>query len=245
MKKLAVLTALTLSAVSVNADELSLGLVTSYSPAVYKGLNSDVVPFPMIGYEGKHLYLRGTGGGIRLHPAGSPLNVITFLQYDPRTLKPSDSDDWDIQKLDERKSGLLAGVTLQAVNPSGVFQFSSGSDVSGDHYGLYAQVTWKRRFLMGRYGLIPEVGYAYNSDKLNNHLYGVSGAEADKTRFDAFDAAWSGTFFAAAHSYMHITKKIRLTMSLRYTKLDEELADSPIIKTESALSGTLGFSYIL
>ncbi|MGF1760878.1 MipA/OmpV family protein [Photobacterium sagamiensis] len=245
MKKLAVLAAIALStAPTANAGEFSLGLVTSYSPAVYKGLDSDVVPFPMIGYEGKHLYLRGTGGGIRLRPAGSPFNVIGFLQYDPRTLRPGDSDDLDIQKLDEREPGVLGGVTLQAVNQAGVFQFSVGSDVTGDHYGLYSEVTWKKPFINGRYGLIPEVGYAYNSDKLNNHLYGVSSAEAERTRFDAFDAGWSGKLFVGASSYMHITKKIRITGSLRYTKLDDELANSPIVKTENALSGTLGVAYV-
>lgn len=233
-----------LASTTTMAGGFSAGVMTSYSPAVYLGADRNVVLFPMIGYEGEHLFLRGTSAGVGLLPLGSPLNVIFRAEYDPRALDPEDSDDSDIKKLDERKSGVLGGVTLQAVNSAGTFEATVGSDIASNHNGIYAEAVWKKPFHYGFYGFTPEIGYAFNSDKLNNHLYGVSQAEAERTRFDAFDGGWSGQLFVGFNAYTHLTRNVRLVGSLRYSKLDSELADSPIIENNDSVSGTLGIAYV-
>lgn len=229
---------------NVQSNEVSVGFITSYSPAVYKGLDSNTAFFPMIGYEGEHLYFRGTELGYALMPQGTPLNMIFNVQYDPRVLKPEDSDNTDIQKLDKRKAGALGGITLQALTTAGTLEASVGSDVVGEHNGLYAEVVLKESFNLGAWGFTPEIGYAFNDDKLNNHFYGVSEAEANRTSFSAFDAGWSGKAFVGVSSYLYLTESIRLVGSLRYSKLDTDLADSPIIESEHLFSGTIGASYI-
>jgi len=243
LKKL-VLLVIALSATTAKANEVSLGFITSYSPAVYKGLDSNVVPFPMLGYEGEHLFLRGTGIGYSIFPQGTPLNIIVRAQYDSRVLKPEDSDNADIQKLEERKAGALGGVTFQAITTTGTIEASVGSDIAFNHNGLYAEVVLKESFHMGAWGVTPEIGYAFNDDKLNNHLYGVSTAEAARTDLSKFDAGWSGKAFIGISSYMYVSEHIRLIGSLRYSKLDSDLADSPIIDNDDVLSGTLGASFV-
>jgi outer membrane protein len=243
LKRLALAT-LALAATSVSANEVSLGFITSYSPAVYKGLDSNIIPFPMIGYEGEHLFLRGTGIGYSLLPQGTPLNIILRAQYDPRILKPEDSDNADIQKLDERKAGALGGATFQVITTTGTIEATVGSDIALNHNGLYAELVFKESFHMGAWGLTPEIGYAFNDDKLNNHLYGVSAAEAARTDFEAFDAGWSGKIFVGVGGYTYLSENIRLIGSVRYSKLDYDLEDSPIIESDNVLSGTLGASYI-
>lgn len=239
-----VLLAIALTPTTATANEISLGFVTSYSPAVYKGLDSNVVPFPMIGYEGEHLFLRGTGIGYSIFPQGTPLNIILRAQYDSRVLKPEDSDNADIRKLDERKAGALGGVTFQVITTTGKIEASVGSDIALNHNGLYAELVFKETFNMGAWGVTPEIGYAFNDDKLNNHLYGVSANEALNSGFDEFDAGWSGKAFVGLSGYMYISQNIRLISSLRYSKLDSDLAKSPIIESDDVLSGTLGASYI-
>ncbi len=239
-----VLATMALAVTSVSANEVSLGFITSYSPAVYRGLDSNIVPFPMLGYEGEHLFLRGTGIGYSLLPQGTPLNIILRAQYDPRILKPEDSDDLDIQKLDERKAGALGGVMFQAITTAGTIQASVGSDIALNHNGLYAELVWKESFHMGAWGLTPEIGYAFNDDKLNNHLYGVSAVEAARTNFEEFNAGWSGQTFIGLGGYMYLSEHIRLIGSVRYSKLDHDLAGSPIIESDDVFSGTLGASYI-
>ncbi|NQZ90762.1 MAG: MipA/OmpV family protein [Moritella sp.] len=231
-------------ATPVNADQVSLGFITSYSPAVYKGLDSNVVPFPMIGYEGEHIFFRGTGAGYALLPQGTPLNIIFRVQYDSRTLKPEDSDHLGIQQLDERNAGVLGGVTFQVITTTGTIEASVGSDIALNHNGLYAELVFKETFRMGAWGFKPEIGYAFNDDKLNNHLYGVSAEEAKRSGFSEFDAGWSGQLFVGVSFYMYLSKNVRLIASTRYSKLDYDLADSPIIKSDTVLSGVIGASYI-
>jgi outer membrane protein len=228
----------------VLASEVSLGLTSTYSPAVYKGLDSNVEYFPMFGYEGEHFYLRGVEAGYRIMPQYSPLNVIFRMAYDPRTLKPGDSSDLDIRKLDERKAGVLGGVTLQASGLAGTVQLSGGTAINNDETGFYGEIVWKKHFNRGVFGFIPEMGYAYNSAELNDHLYGVSTEEASRTRFEEFKAGSSGKAFVGLSAYAMAGRNIRVTLSTRYTKLDSAIADSPLIKRDDALSGSFGVSYI-
>ncbi|MCG7585832.1 MipA/OmpV family protein [Photobacterium sp. OFAV2-7] len=96
---------------------------------------------------------------------------------------------------------------------------------------------------MKKHALLAMLGYAFNSDKLNNHLYGVSQSEAERTRFDAFDGGWSGQLFVGLSAYTHLTRNVRVIGSVRYSKLDSALADSPIIENDDSVSGTLGVAY--
>ena len=233
-----------LASTTATAGDFSAGVMASYSPAVYLGADRNTVLFPMIGYEGEYVFLRGTSAGVGLLPLGTPLNVIFRAEYDPRALDPEDSDDSDIKQLDERKSGVLGGVTLQAINSLGTFEATVGSDIASNHNGIYAEAVWKKPFHSGYYGITPEIGYAFNSDKLNNHLYGVSQSEAERTRFNAFDGGWSGQLFVGVSAYTHLTKNVRVIGSVRYSKLDSELADSPIIENDDSVSGTLGIAYV-
>lgn len=227
------------------AGELSVGAITSYSPAVYKGLGTNIEPFPMIGYEGSHVYLRGTSAGYSLRPQGSPLNLIFGVAYDPRTLKPEDSSNVDIKKLDERKAGVLGGATIQNISQIGLLEFSIGTDIANNHNGLYAETVWKLPIINSLYTIIPEVGYSYNSKKLNNHLYGVSSEESAKTNFDEFDAGYNGMFFVGLNTQVHLFRNVTILSSIRYSNLDSGLSKSPIIDSSNAISATLGFNYSL
>ncbi|MCW8331902.1 MipA/OmpV family protein [Photobacterium sp. SDRW27] len=244
MKKLILSAVIAAAASSANAGEVSLGLTSSYSPAVYKGLDSNVEPFPFIGYQGDQFYIEGVELGYHLVHRDAPLNLIFRVAYDPRTLKPEDSDDADIKLLDERKAGALGGVTLQHKGAVGTLQATVGTSLNNTETGYYGELVWKHHINRGFYGLIPEIGYAYNSEELNDHLYGVSAEEASRTRFDEFHAGNSGKMFVGLGSYAYLSKSLRLTLSARYTKLDSEIADSPIVRRDDALSGTFGVSYI-
>ncbi|MFA0231651.1 MipA/OmpV family protein, partial [Vibrio sp. 10N.261.45.A7] len=123
LKIVAISTALLAStATQAKISQWSLGVAASYSPAVYKDTPSNRAVIPMIGYEGEHFFMRGFSAGYRLLPAGSPQNIVFRAVYDPRTLKPSDSDNVDIQKLDEREASVLGGISYQVITLVGMFE---------------------------------------------------------------------------------------------------------------------------
>lgn len=232
------------------AGSWSLGAAVSYSPAVYKDTPSNVVAIPMVGYEGEHLFLRGFTGGYRLFPAGSTQNVIFRFAYDARSLDPSDSDDENIKKyIDERKAAVLGGVSYQLVTLAGVFEATAGSDIGSTHNGLYAEAAWRLPINRGVWGITPSIGYAYNSDKLNNHLYGVSSSEVAKATagggtLTEFDADWDGQYFVGLSGYMHLTRSIRVTGGIRYTNLEGDIEGSPILESGVNTTANVGIAYV-
>lgn len=234
----------TLLGSSASAGQWSLGGITSYSPAVYTDTGSNQVIIPLVGYEGQHVFLRGFSVGTRLYPAGTAQNIIFRLLYDPRTLKPSDSDSTRIQQLDERKSSVLGGVSYQQITPVGLFEVGAGTDLGNQHNGLYAEATWRLPIRAKGWGVTPEIGYAYNSEKINNHLYGVSAAESARSGLDEFDAGWDGQYFIGLNGYLMLSPRIRVTAGIRYSNLEGEIASSPIIERSVAVSGSLGMAYV-
>lgn len=237
-------TMLTVFGNSAVAGQVSLGAMTSYSPEVYKDTDANVVAIPVVGYESEHVFLRGFSAGVRLFPIGTPTNVIFRLAYDPRTLKPSDSEDVQIQQLDEREASVLGGVSYQMLSQVGVFEVGAGTDLGNKHNGLYAEASWRLPIRMNRFGITPQIGYSYNSDKINNHLYGVSKTESLRSGLDEFEADWDGQYFVGLSGYLFLTESLRLNASVRYTNLQGDIEKSPIIAASVTSQGALGISYV-
>ncbi|USD42564.1 MipA/OmpV family protein [Vibrio sp. SCSIO 43135] len=232
------------SGVQADISQWSLGVAASYSPAVYKDTPSNQTVIPVIGYEGEHLFLRGFSAGYRINPVGSVQNVVFRLVYDPRTLKPSDSDNEQIQKLDERDSTILGGVSYQLITMVGMFEATAGTDVGRTHNGLYAEAAWRLPIRKRGWAITPSIGYAYNSENLNNHLYGVSGEEAMRSGLTEFDADWDGQYFIGASAYLHITPRVRVTGGVRYTNLEGDIERSPIIESGVNTTANVGVAYV-
>ncbi|MGY3570127.1 MipA/OmpV family protein [Vibrio paucivorans] len=232
------------SGVQADISQWSLGVAASYSPAVYKDTPSNQTVIPVVGYEGEHLFLRGFSAGYRINPVGSVQNVVFRLVYDPRTLKPSDSDNEQIQKLDERDSTILGGVSYQLITMVGMFEATAGTDVGRTHNGLYAEAAWRLPIRKRGWAITPSIGYAYNSQNLNNHLYGVSGEEAMRSGLTKFDADWDGQYFIGASAYLHITPRVRVTGGVRYTNLEGDIERSPIIESGVNTTANVGVAYV-
>lgn len=230
--------------VHAELSQWSLGVAAAYSPAVYKDTPSNRTVIPLIGYEGEHLFLRGFSAGYRLFPMQSQQNVVFRLMYDPRTLKPGDSDNAQIQLLDKRSSTVLGGVSYQLMTPAGMFETSAGTDIGDTHNGVYAELAWRFPLRFGSWGITPGIGYAYNSDKLNNHLYGVSSDESVRSGLPEYEAKWDGQYFVGLSAYWNIADTVRLVGNVRYTNLEGDLEESPIIDSGVNTTVSLGVAYL-
>jgi outer membrane protein len=223
----------------------SLGVGAIYSPAVYEGTPTNRVVIPVIGYEGEHLFLRGFSAGYRLNPARSTHNLVFRLQYDPRSLNASHSNNADIQKLDDRDSTILGGASYQYLAPIGLFSTTLATDIGDTHNGLYGEVAWRLPIRTKRWGITPAIGYTYNSERLNQHLYGVSESESAATggNIAPFDASWDGQYFLGLSAYAMLSSNIRLSAGVRYTNLEGDLEDSPILDKTISTVANIGLTY--
>ncbi len=236
--------ALLSSSTFAEMNQWSLGVAAAYSPAVYKETPSSRVVIPLIGYEGEHIFFRGFTAGYRLFPMRSPQNVTFRLMYDPRTLEPDDSDNAQIRLLDKRSSTILAGVSYQLRTPIGLWETSAGTDIGDTHNGLYAETALRFPLRFGSWGITPGIGYSYNSKKLNNHLYGVSGEEAARSGLPEFEADWDGQYFIGASAYWSVMDTVRINGNVRYTNLEGDIESSPIIESGISTTVSLGIAYL-
>ncbi|GEA49767.1 scaffold protein [Vibrio inusitatus NBRC 102082] len=245
MKRIGFSAALLILSSSPAVAGWSLGVGASYSPAVYKDTPSNQVVIPIIGYEGEHLYLRGFTAGYRIWERRSPHNIIFRLAYDPRTLQPSDSDDPIIRQVDKRKSTGLGGVTYQYANRSiGQFQVTFAGDIAGVHDGMYAETVYSVPIRTKKWMLTPSIGYSWNSSKLNNHLYGVSAEEAARiSGLDEFTPDGDGQFFLGLRGLYKFTDHILATAGVRYTNLEGDLEDSPLLEKTDSFGVNIGLVY--
>lgn len=231
-------------AAQAKVSQWSLGVGASYSPAVYKDTPSNQTVIPVIGYEGTHFFMRGFSAGYRLNPIGSTHNIVFRAAYDPRTLKPGDSNDPAIRQMDKRDATIFGGVSYQLITMVGMFEATAGSDIGGTHNGLYGEAAWRLPFRGRGWGVTPSIGYSYNSDKINNHLYGVSAAEAQRAGIEAFDADWDGQYFIGLSGYMHLTPNFRVGGGVRYTNLEGDIENSPLIESGINTATNITFVYL-
>lgn len=231
------------SVVHAEMSQWSLGVAAAYSPAVYKDTSSNRTIIPVIGYEGERVFFRGFNAGYRLFPQGSTQNIVFRVAFDPRTLKPSDSDDPQIRQLDKRKATVLGGVSYQLNTLVGMWEASIGTDIAGRHNGVYGELAWRLPIQFDRWGITPSVGYSYNSDKLNNHLYGVSANEAARSGLEEYDADWDGEYFIGASAYWMLTRNVLVSGGIRYSNLDGDISSSPVVGSSSGTMGTIGVVY--
>ncbi|SDH92770.1 outer membrane protein [Vibrio xiamenensis] len=230
-------------ALAIDLPQITLGPIASYSPDVYHGSDREVNPFLMIGYESKYVFVRGLSAGVRLRPLASAQNIIFRVRYDNRTFKPQDSDDARMRLLDERKETVLAGASYQLRLPFGLFDIGGGTDIGDHHNGLYAEATLLVPLGWQRWRVSPQIGYTYNSDRINNYYYGVSKAEAARSGLKAFDADWDGQYFIGVSGTYSLQPNLLIMASVRYSNLDHDLEQSPMLRRTVMTSGYVGVAY--
>jgi outer membrane protein len=223
----------------------SVGVGAAYSPKVYNGTPSNRTVIPIVGYEGEHFFFRGFSTGYRLNPQGSKHNIIFRAIYDAREFEPKDSDVENMKLLDERDPTVLGGATYQYLSPIGSFEASVGADVLGVHNGLYGEVAWRLPIRFSRGAITPALGYSYNDNKLNQHLYGVSQQESDRTGSDIseFNINGSGQYFIGVSGYFGLTKSVFVNGGIRYTNLEGDIEKSPILDSTISTTANVGISY--
>lgn len=238
---LGVLTAIT--ATSALADnKFSLGAGVGVLETPYKDYDREVVPVPVITYEGDDFWFRGLGGGYYLWNDESDKLSITAY-YSPFEFKPKDSDDRQLRQLDKRKATLMAGLSYVHNTQYGFLRTSLAGDTLDNSNGISWDLAWLYRYTNGGLTLTPGIGLEWSSENMNEYYYGVSGKESRRSGLDRYnpDSDWS--------PYLELTASYKLTDAWsvygagRYTHLSSEVKDSPMVDKSWAGALSAGVTY--
>jgi outer membrane protein len=193
-------------------------------------------------YEGDNFWFRGLGGGYYLwNDNADKLSVMAY--YDPMHFKPGDSDNNQLRRLDKRKSSMMAGLSYVHNTQYGFLRTALLADVLDNSNGFVWDLAWLYRYTNGGLTLTPGIGVEWNSDKQNDYYYGVSGAESRRSGLNSYDSdsGWN--------PYLELTANYRFLGDwsvygiARYTRLSDEITDSPMVdKSWSGLIST-GITY--
>ncbi|WP_115720353.1 MipA/OmpV family protein [Gallaecimonas mangrovi] len=244
--KAPLLIALTLASTSAVAEQeatRSVGIGVIESPSPYVGVDKQSLVIPVLGYEGKHFYLRGPSAGYYL-VKNKAFSLAAGLQLGPSRLDPDKSDDNRMKQLDDRRYSILGGLRATIRTPLGGFEGVVATDVSGRHDGQYAEFNYKYPIIRtDSFRLVPGIGVAYYSSKYADYYYGVSADESRKSGFDEYHPGSSTNTFVNVGFNWTLNKSWMLLGSARYTWLDSSLSDSPIVNQDYSTSAYLGVVY--
>ena len=217
------------SATAVQAEsKLTLGAGVGIVEHPYKQYDHDVYPVPVINYEGDNFWFRGLGGGYYLWNDGTDqLSVMGY--WSPMYFKPGDSDNSQLRKLDKRKSTVMAGVSWMHHTQYGSLRTMLSGDTLDNSNGIVWDTAWVYRYTNGGLTLTPGIGVQWNSENQNQYYYGVSHHESAKSGLRSYDpnSSWN--------PYLELSANYRFAGSwsvygtARYTRLSDEITDSPMI----------------
>jgi len=217
------------SATAVQAEsKLTLGAGVGIVEHPYKQYDHDLYPVPVINYEGDNFWFRGLGGGYYLWNDGTDqLSVMGY--WSPMYFKPGDSDNSQLRKLDKRKSTVMAGISWMHHTQYGSLRTALSGDILDNSNGVVWDTAWVYRYTNGGLTLTPGIGVEWNSENQNQYYYGVSHHEAAKSGLRSYDPSnsWS--------PYLELTANYRFANSwsvygtARYTRLSDEITDSPMV----------------
>ncbi|NLQ16514.1 MipA/OmpV family protein [Marinomonas sp. M1K-6] len=232
-----ILVSITLTPLIAHADG-DLGVIGAMSQSIYKDVDSRSAFLPNINYQGEHFFIGLPETGYRFLPKKSVQNAAIGLSYDSSSFDPDDSDDINIQQLDDRDASIMAFASYKY----GPVTTKLAQDISGEHDGYYAQISAGYPIPMGHWKIIPTISYRYMNSKMSNHLFGISPAESNRTggSITAHDADAISFVRYGVRGMYSLSQNISLMLGVVHTKYDDDVLKSAIVEDNASTSVLAG-----
>lgn len=220
----------------------SAGLGVHVWDGGYRDTDAHVWPIPAVDVETDHFYFKGLEAGGFLVKTDAH-RLMLGVAYMGLGFDAGDSDDARMKKLDDRDGSFFANVTYAWRSQLGQITASIGADISGKSEGFMSDVSWMKRFDVAGFGVTPQVGVLFTSEKFNDYYYGISHAESKRSGLDAYSAdAGVSPYFRLIGDY-RISEKFSVYAEGTVRSLSKEIKDSPMVDGDIAYGFGAGVSY--
>ncbi|WP_034915234.1 MipA/OmpV family protein [Erwinia sp. 9145] len=226
----------------VQAEPVSLGASVVYSESPYKGGDSRYLPLPLINYDGDSFYIHGFQAGYYLWKDQEDQLSLTILGS-PQQFDTDDTDNKQLKQLDNRHMTALAGATWRHNAEWGTVRTTVAADVLDNSNGYIWDLAYLYRFQFGQLSVTPGIGAVYSSENQNDYYYGVSKRESRRSGLASYDADDSWNPYLELTTIYAINESWNATLAGRYTRLSDEVKDSPMVDQSSQLTVWTGISY--
>lgn len=221
-----------------NFTKLGLGVISKQQP--YKGTKGEILLLPYLEAKYGGFYFRGIETGYEQKINGG-FSVGAFAKGRLDGYKSSDSDY--LRGMQERKYAIEAGAKASfGGRQMGKISAFASSDVSGVHDGYELGVEYSRMHAYEKSILIPFVSLKKESKELTDYYYGVRKSEATAQRPGYSTDGALNAEIGVRYIYS-VSKNIELASAASYTRLDESIYKSPIVKDKERLRAFISCSY--
>ncbi len=199
---------------------------------------TDLVPLYL--YDGERIFAHGTSIGVHLIDADAfTFDVLGRVRYDQ--LDPKSNTE--LSHLNKRKFSADAGVSATLKGRLGQLSLTAVADTLGRSNGSEVDLTYRKQFSWGPWGVTPYIGVFWQDEKLTGYYYGVSAAEAtpeypEYTPGEAVNVEWG------INSSYQITDHFFAFANVGFDSLDSTIFNSPIVRAKHNAYGFLGAGYI-
>ena len=227
----------------------NLGLAAMVKDSPYAGEGTRVIPIPLVGFQGEHLFFRGLSFGWQFVDNDSfELAAVAKGRldgFDVKDLGRSElaANGIDYRLLEDRDNGLDLGLSAKWKGGFGELETESLDDATDTSGGQEVSLQYSYGFDVGKGQLSPNVSAKWLSKDAANYYYGTLDEEVARGVVDYKPG--SVVIPSVGISYFRpIGEKWSLLGVAQYDLLPDEISDSPLIEpdTDGAFSVFVGFS---
>ena len=220
----------------------SVGLGVHAYDLGLKDTDAVVYPIPAVDVESEHFYFKGLEAGAFLVKTDRH-RVMLGVSYMPWSFDASDSDNAQMKRLDDRDASFFANATYTFDTGFGLLSASLGADISGKSKGMMSDVSFMKRFAFGQFGITPQVGAIWTSEKFNDYYYGVSHAEAKNSGIKAYSADAGISPYVRLMGDWQMGNNWSLYAETSVRAVSKEIKDSPMVEDDAVVGFGVGVSY--
>lgn len=198
----------------------------------------DLIPLYL--YQGKHVFFRGTVGGIHFM-RNETYEINLYAKYRFQKLDPDSNVFYE--GLEERKQTLDAGFQFRMKRKWGDLNLHWVTDTFDRHNGQEVQLGYRYRFEAGPWSISPFAAITWQDDNLTNYYFGVSEEEAVPGR-PAYQPGESQWLSFGVNTAWHATDRIVLFGNVVFAGTETDVINSPLVEEAGFSQLFIGGTYI-
>ncbi|MBB6091209.1 outer membrane protein [Povalibacter uvarum] len=222
------------------AGEFSLGLAAGTQTTLYRDQDDEAFVIPVVGYEGERFsYFLDTAAyqlfGGEAGETGWRVRALASARIFDQPKRNAD--------LEKRHSTVDVGLESGAQGPWGSLNLQFLTDAMNHHDGFEIDLTYAYELkVTERLSLSPSLGISYYDEKLADYYFGVRPSEVRTSRAE-YHPGKSGVATVGLMTIYALTDHWMLVGVVEEMVLSDELADSPLVETDSSTTALVGVLY--
>ena len=225
-------------------QKVTIGLGAYVQSQPYKGVDSFVVPSPVIFFDNGLFYVRWSRAGIYF--LGDKQDNFSWgfsLTAQPRVFGYNPQNSPELQGMDERETTFEGGLAFSALYNTTYIEIMLLTDLLDRYDSWLIKTEVGDEFSLGHFTFYPSLIVSYQSDEFVNYYYGVTKEESAKTSFDVFKPG--AGFQVGAQTYVErpITENLSVLLNFRADSIPYTARNSPILDSSVIYSGLASLIY--